>query len=495
MLYWSGLKSGGFSLFSEVICRHEAFLNYLARVHHNVPSSIHLFSDLSTEVHHAISRRELHDNTSIALRSLIEIIAAEPPHGNKTMMSETDFDSLLALSYHFSHLGLTGDSAYYNLIVSAPNDGKESDNSDSETDWNRVETFFKEKYREGIEAKFEEFNEIPSSEKQERRVTEADFKQEWQQAFKAEFGLSLTEILRFFACVIDLGFELETSSPHLPLSEFKARIQSTLKWSDADINQAIKQFSLVPRPKYEIAPDGYDTDKDIFPWVYNRRISYIVRPLIIGPEPKDDPLIFWGPRHMDEAMHLLMRNVFSGRYLREDNTSPEMKVFISKMQNDSARSFEKKVKKWFEKNTSWKIDHAVFISPEGKLHSDVNIGDIDVLAIDVSSKKIYSIECKQFNFARNPREIAREIRKILGNDGDHSSLMMKHLKRDAWLKSHVEDVQVVYGLPPGDYSIHSLFVVSEELPTAYLRETPLEIIPISRLRREGQLVLKTGNKS
>lgn len=472
-------------LLSVIISRHEAFLHHLATVQHNVTSSIFLYSDLPTELQHVISRQELHDNTSLAMRNLLEIISAEPPHGNKVTVSITDFDTLLALSHHFTHLGIQADSVYYNLLISSP---REFEDSDDDTTRNRVEKFFEGKYREGIEANLEDFNAIPSQEKQKEPVSESDFKLKWQQAFRAEFGLTQTQIIRFFACVVDLAFELESSSPHVPLSEFKAKVQLTLNWSDVDLNQAIKQFSLVPRPKYEISPEGYDADKDIFPWIYNRRISYLVRPLVIGPEPKDDPLIFWGPRHMHEALRILMDNIYTGRYLREDKISPEMRAMISRAQNESAKSFEKEVKEWFEKNTPWKIDHAVFISPEGKLRSDVNIGDIDVLAIDITSKKIYSIECKRFNFGRNPQEIAREIRKIIGNDGDTSSAMMKHLKRDSWLKDHLEDVRSTYNLPLGDYSIQSLFVVSEELATQYLREMPLPIIAFSRLRREGKEV-------
>ncbi len=473
-------------ILSEFICRHEALLNYFTVLDHNIPSSISLFSDLETEVNNVISKRTLHDNTSLAVRTLIEILAAEPPHGNKKMVSITNFDSLLALSHHFAHLGVQGDTLYYNLFSLAQSEEKDSiDFPEGESPRDRVENFFKNKYHEGIKAKLEEFNEIPQRDTEERKVSEADFKEEWQQAFKAEFGLTQTQILRFFVCATDLGFELESSAPHLPLSEFKKRIQSRLQWSDSDLNQAIAQFSLVPRPQYEIAPHGYEAEKDIFPWIYNRRISYLIRPLIIGPEPAGDPFVIWGPRHVDAARRLLMDNVFSGRYLREDKTTPEMKAFISRMQNESSKSFENEVKEWFVKNTPWIIDHAVFISPNGKIHNEINLGDIDVLAIDTSSKKIFSIECKHFHFGRNPREIAREIRKILGNEGDTSSAMAKHSKRDAWLKSHMHEIRSAYGLPEADYILKSLFIVSEVLQIQYLRETPLPIVAFSQVKNEG----------
>lgn len=476
-------------LLSEIIRRNEAFLTYQAKLDHNIVSSVQLYSDLSAEVRHLTESRELMDNSSIALRTLIEIIAAEPPQGNKSYVSLTDFDSLLSLSHHFSHIGIAGDTVHYELDSPGNNNSPLSEEDDSGTIRNRVGIFFENKYREGLEAKFEDFKRISPADEEARIVQESDFDQNLQNAFRAEFGLPLSQILRFFACVIDLGFELETSSPHLPLSDFKKRVQSVLQWSDEDLDQAIKQFSLVPRSHYETAPDGYIAEKDIFPWVYNRRISYIVRPLIIGPEPIDDPLIFWGPRHVDKIAHLLIDNVLSGRYLREDKTTLEMKTFISQMINKSSKGFEKSVKEWFEQNTPWIIDSRVLISPGGKLLSSENLGDIDVLAIDTSSKTLYSIECKQFNFARNPREISREIRKLLGIEGDSTSLMERHLRRDAWLKSNIDLIRATYGIPEGNFTVQSLFIVSEELATQYLKEMPMPVIAFSRLRREGIVCL------
>jgi hypothetical protein len=472
-------------LLSAVISQYEGLLFYLAIHRQNVPRSMYLYYDLETQVSNFLSKRELHDFSSTAMRNLIEIMSAEPPHGTNNV-NKTDFDTLLALSHIFVHMGSLSNAAYYDLFKDLPEKiegvDPESDEGDSK---GAITQFFEEKVREAIEVTVEKFEALPLHEEKEKIIKDEDFAYEQQEAYRAEFGLKLTQIIRFFACVVDLGFELETSSPHLPLSEFKARVNSVLYWTDEDIDRAIQQFSLVPRPKYEIAPEAYSTKKDIFPWVYNRRISYLARPLIIGPEPKDDPLIFWGPRHSYEALRHLTMNVYSGRYRIDEKTSPEMKKLISKIQNESAKSFEKEVSGWFKHNTSWTVDHSVSIAPNGKLNAETNLGDIDVLAIDIPGKTIYSIECKMINFGRNTQEISTEIKKFLGDEGGNDAAMMKHLKRDTWLKSHVDVVCSKYNLPQGDYSVRSLFIVSEELVTAYIRETPLPIIAFSRVKREG----------
>jgi len=476
------------SLLSISISQHEALLRFLALRDHEATWNLNLYYDLETQLRHYLSSRELWDNSSSAVRNLIEIISAEPPNGMKHV-SLTDFDTLLACSHMLIHNGTLSDSARFGLFNRLPKK-KGEDNPDSQetTAQDYVNKFYEEKLREGIEAAHKKFSVIPKPKSSERIITDEDFDQELQKAFKAEFGLDLSRIIRFFAFVIDLGFELETASPHLPLSEFRARAKSFLNWTEEDINDAIQRFSLTPRQKYEIPPDGF-TQRDIFPWHYNRRISYIARPLIIGPEPIGDPLIFWGPRHVNETRRILTDSVYSGRYRVDAKTAPEMKSFISRIQNEFAKDFERDVAAWIKQNTQWIVYPSEPIAPNGKLRSDENLGDIDVLAIDTVEKKIYSIECKMMNFGRNPREVLTEVQKFLGEAEIDNKSMKRHLKRDAWLKSHVDVIRSAYNLPPGDYSVISLFVASEELVTGYIRETPLPIIAFSRVKREGSGIL------
>jgi hypothetical protein len=472
------------SLLSFIISQYEALIRFLATRQHETTSSINLYDDFETRIKQVLSDRELVDDTSIAMRNLIEIISAEPPKGTK-QVSTTDFDTLLAGSCMFIHNGFLSDAAYCGLFCNLPNKGKGNFESVERKAQDYVEQFYEGKYREDIEAAYEDTLLIPEPKSSERIITEKDFDPVVQKAFQAEFGLEKSRLIQFFAFIIDLGFGMETSAPHLPLSEFKARAKSALQWEDEDIDRAITQFSLTPREKYEDPPIGFRKE-DIFPWLYNRRISYLVRPLIIGPEPVDDPLIFWGPRNSYLAMKHLFNTVYSGRYHRADNkTAAAMKALISRIQNKSSKDFEREVALWFKENTPWIVDSLVMIAPEGRLSADTNLGDIDVLAIDTSGKKIYSIECKMINFGRNPREVLTEIQKFLGESEDNKKSMKRHLNRDAWLKSNIEVVCSTYKLPRGDYSVKSFFIVSEELATAYIRETPLPIIAFSRIKRDN----------
>ncbi len=139
-------------------------------------------------------------------------------------------------------------------------------------------------------------------------------------------------------------------------------MKEKLGWSDAEIDKAINLFSLTPREKWEKAPYGF-ANEDIWPWRYNRRLSYLRRPLIIGPEPKGNPIVFWGPRHAEDAGKNLLALVESGRYKLHEGSSEEMKILIGRIKNEAGKEFMTEVKKWFEENTDWFVDSEVPIKP------------------------------------------------------------------------------------------------------------------------------------
>jgi hypothetical protein len=165
----------------------------------------------------------------------------------------------------------------------------------------------------------------------------------YEAAFEAEFGLSLLEIVNFCDFLIDLGFELEAAAPSLYLSDLKLKLKEILKWEDETIDRAITLFSLFPRKKWEIPPKGFEPN-DIWPWKYNRRLSYIRRPLVVGPRIDDNSLVFWGPRHVEEAFINLTELVRTGRYnVPKNNISEKMNLLIGTINNEKGKRFNQKV--------------------------------------------------------------------------------------------------------------------------------------------------------
>ena len=470
-------------LLERLITQNEATWHHRAVTRATIPTAIECFGDLQSHVKRLKKELVGIDRKALTIRTLIEIVSAEPPVGLQEA-SMDQLDKLLAIMYHLVNWAMLSDDIHRGIfdhklsILPSGRVGVERESIEGTWD-----PFLSAKALESTElaiASFDSKFELPN--KPEHTDPE---RPKFESAFKAEFGLTMTQIVEFHATLTSLGFEQKTAAPHLSLSNLKDRLKEILQWSDSEIINTINLFSLVPRRRWDLAPEGFDAALDIWPWRYNRRLSYIRRPLVIGPEPEYDPTVFWGPRNVEKAAKNLLFLVTEGRYKIHEKSSDEMKALIGEIGNEAGKQFTREVRKWFEENTDWFVDSNVPIRSGEKLNSKVDLGDIDVLTIDNINRRIVSTECKNINYARNPREVASEIERIMGESDADDSWIKKHTKRHEWLKNHLGIVASVYELSTESYEIHSLVLTAEEIPTTYVRALPLRCISFTRLKREG----------
>ncbi|AKB85400.1 hypothetical protein [Methanococcoides methylutens] len=460
---------------NEAICHQRAY-SYLT-----TPTILECFSDIESLVNSEIKNNFLIDSTALSIRTLIEIIAAEPPTGKK-QINFCEMDELIAISSQLINWAMISDYIHQDLTrysIYVLNSGRIIAEAVDHDDI--FLPFQKSRLREIYESSSINF---------ENHFVEdiSDFDDRikpYEIPFKAEFGLSYSEIIKLTAFLIDLGIERESSSPNMPLSELKTRIKEELNWDTELIEKSIELFSLKNRKCWETPPLGFNLN-DILPWKYNRRLSYVRRPLIIGPEPMDDPLVFWGIRHVEEAARYLINLVFSGRYkVNHEKCSEEIKKLIGSSINKSGTDFTLEVKNWFETNTDFKTYSEVPIGPNEIFHSDVDLGDVDVLAIDDVNYQIYLIECKCINFGRNAYEVANEVERFLGNSKSKNGWMAKHLKRDEWVKSNLNSIIHEYKLENKTFQVNSIFIISSDILTKYIHDTLFPIVSFSQLLRDG----------
>lgn len=108
------------------------------------------------------------------------------------------------------------------------------------------------------------------------------------------------------------------------------------------------------------------------------------------------------------------------------------------------------------------------------------IGDVDVLAVDGSGRRIWVIECKSLAPARTPKEIGWELIDLMG-DGDHIGYLAKHVRRVQWLEEHRQRLIDELALPVAEWIIEGAFVVDDDLLGPYLREPPVPVMTLDRL--------------
>jgi len=203
--------------------------------------------------------------------------------------------------------------------------------------------------------------------------------------------------------------------------------------------------------------------------------------LVDNPEDPDNPIVYWGLRQLLSSRMYWYDQCTTNR-LRVCEDGPVQKV-LGKLAQRNGKKLVESVLNVFDTNDLI-IDSEVPINPRTALKNHTDIGDVDVLVIDTSTKTIYSLECKSMAPSRNIKEMIGEIDKLLGS-GSEKGWIDKHLERDKWLKANLNKLSTKYSLDLSDYTVKSFFVTQEDMLTPYLKTRQLAIPFISLYNLKG----------
>lgn len=406
-------------------------------------------------------------NIDLPTRILIEILSAEQNFNSELKISNEKFDYLMALSYNYINWGIYSDyihSEYVDFEIAPLESGRIGTITNLEDIFDTLRT----------KKIIEHMNNLSTNIFYENNGGEAPNNEE-DEVFESEFGISLTDYAEFISILISLAVDDKKDIVDISKSKLIDILKDELKWSDDKSLLAIENFSLTYRENWETPPEGFDKN-DIYPWVFRRPYSYDLKPLII--KNNLDETIIYGLRNVYYSYLNLISLIYKGLY---KSNSSKINSFRSKMLNKKGKDFNDKVFKWFEDN----VDLTEFY-----LKSNVNIdkiiknnpkyGDIDILLLDKNNKRLFSIECKDTESAKNPRQINHEIKNFFGKKG----WIKKHQKREEWIKNNFEKLGEKIGYDLKDYKVISIFIVSQELPVIYLKKSPIEIIPFLQIKNE-----------
>lgn len=264
----------------------------------------------------------------------------------------------------------------------------------------------------------------------------------------AEMGFDLDQARNIIGSLEDIAVERKMPTLELRKSEV---IQTVVGGAvDQDAADAfLEQFCLKPRQRWDRVPKGFDI-KDIYPWRFGRRLSFVVRP-IVQVDDADDPLLLIPPYSLRKGFAYLFDGAHSG--------SLDQNFFQTKeMRNDwwgsanEGQQFEASVMEELSQN-GWNVEGNVPLTKILNRKLDTDYGDVDVLAWRAGKKEVLIVECKNLQSARNYSEIAAMLSEYQGetNAGKRDKLK-RHLDRvDLLSKNSVQlgryigedDVQVV----------------------------------------------------
>src|SRR5437660_3774997 len=113
-----------------------------------------------------------------------------------------------------------------------------------------------------------------------------------------------------------------------------------------------------------------------------------------------------------------------------------------------------------------------------------DLGDIDVLVADLTSRTLMPVECKDLALARTPFEMAREMDNLFRGQGERPSIVERHQKRTDWIREHITLVLDWLNIDSTqEWKVEPLIVLDQELLTSYLRASPIRVMSLEELRR------------
>lgn len=290
------------------------------------------------------------------------------------------------------------------------------------------------------------------------------------QAFESEFGVSLLTTVSLSQALQSLALELGRDVVSLPVSVLFERIHAAAGVSLETFRAFLNAFALPPRPAWDAVSRPYALD-DVYPWIFERRLSLMLRPLVRlddGP----DPEVLFGARQLHMGFEYASTLLETGIWAKAKLQTPEAKAYVDTEINRRGDAFEAEVAD-LVRSAGWSAIPAQTMTRFG---GDKALGDLDVLAVSPDGSVWVAIECKWFGAARTPREVANWLQDYHGRDGDK---LDRHLKRAAWIDGHRDAVASALGLRLPD-RMTGRIVTTTRPPLAFVSRLPPEAAVLTR---------------
>jgi hypothetical protein len=411
----------------------------------------------------------------VAARFVIEFVAAQPPIGFRPL-SLGVYDRLQALAGNLITLGSISDSHYFKLcdveLSVRPSGRIEVKNAAysfaqmmqlgdlASSQVSDSDDVFREHMREQLNPV-----ELPPEHA------------EINQAARAEFGQTLSDLVGFLTALGDIAMGLTPATPAvMERSTLIAALRSELDWDHGKIEQCLDLFSLSARETY-LTPPPQSQTADLYPWRFNRSISYLRRPLIVR-ERNGKSEILWGHRHLDVARCYLVRLCSSTRLKAR---SHEMKSLLARFRHEAGKRFNDAVFQALQGIPRLVVRKQ--ISKVNDLRTG-NVGDIDVLCAELDKHVLWVMECKSLAMARTPYEMTKQLETLTVGDGKHPSIIEKHEARTAWVERHLGEVlKLIHVDPELNWKIQPLVVLDTTPISPLLKRLSMPVISLEMLKR------------
>jgi hypothetical protein len=308
---------------------------------------------------------------------------------------------------------------------------------------------------------------------------DSDFENsELGRATRAEFGHSLMDLNKFLIALGDIAIDLKPTTPAImERGALIAALAKELRWDVAKVEHCLDLFALAPRKNY-LSPPPQCRKEDLYPWRFNRALSYLRRPLLLRNR-EGMTEVLWGHRHIDMVRFYLVQLCASTRLKAK---SPEMRSLLARFRHDAGERFNDAVY-----DALRQFPHLIVAKKVHKVAQlDLaHLGDIDILCADLNGAVLWVIECKSLALARTPYEMRTELEALTLGSENQTSTIRKHEARSAWVQQHLPLVLNWLGADPGPSWRVRPIIVMETIPISpLLRDVSMPIISFDMLKKK-----------
>ena len=453
-----------------IVSRHESLISELRRT-----ESI-IGTHLAAMGNNAENRDELQNDqielnrANTASRFLLEYIAACPPQGTR-LFSTASYDRLLAIASEIVESGFLSDSLFYEV----------ADIELSRTPSQRLR-YGKSIYTDAVETLRRKFYErkadraISPFEDEQNDLDEnaAKIDELANAAAVDEFGFSLIDIQKIGYAIGCSPFMKPYGVGFADYNELIEFLGKGCSFERSKIQAYLAMLIVEPRADYWKPPKPY-SKSDVFPWKFNRSLSYLRKPLI-----RRDRKLYWGRRSTIQAASYLCDLVTSGRL--QSPKSESMITLVGRISDHRGKAFNRELARSVAKMKRYSV-RASLTTFNGKSlvrRNNDPIGDVDVSVVDRLSHTFFPVEAKSFAMAKTPSEVKNEFDGLFKDAKDgRKCAVNRHQERVEWLRDHIVDVLAEFGITENEkdtWRIEPILVLDTDLLSRYLTEPPFPIM-------------------
>lgn len=423
----------------------------------------------------AFKREQTRNRTSFASRILLEMGLCECSSGNAPELTTSGYERLVALVAVMLEIAYDSDAINGGLapaqVFVYPNGEYLIDRKYQQE---IMRPFVSNQFSEGYSDAAAEYEGYVER-KTEAAPKAAGFSEKFIGAFVDEYGLSPENLVECFAELVDVAVEKNSAAVKLSVEEIQSRLFEIRGLERSVIDAFIKHFCLRPRARWDEAPSGFGK-KDIWPWLFRRRLSVVMRPVLI--DDKDEAAdAHYGLAQLLRSWSYLISNTESGRLPQKFFTSKSMRSYAGHATNERGGAFEEQTADVFRK-LGWQARTRVQMTELGGTKEQ---GDIDVLVWN-SKGKVIAIECKWLQPARTVGEVADVLSKFAGEEKDK---LARHIARIAWLNLNSIGLRrVIKADGQVSLCLDSLLVTDADVPMMYVKDLPIpanEVVPLRKV--------------